>query len=254
MKILASDFDNTLHFRNERKEGYFKQEDLIAIERFQKNGNLFGLCTGRPLFGFEGDLAGGPDLDFIIASAGAVIAVKENSSFRPVFEERITPEDVNGLQKFFGKEADFYIHADGRMFTLETHKPQYPSQVVVPDAFALKDRTICCLSVWTESNAHAEDLAGRIVREFPGELAAYPNTNWIDVVHAGVSKGTGAKKALELFHGDQLAVIGDARNDLPMLTDVDISFSFHASEESVRSQAKFLIDSVAEAIGIFESL
>ena len=53
MRIFASDFDNTLHFVNEEGKGYFKKEDLEAIEKFQKEGNLFGLCTGRPYMDYR---------------------------------------------------------------------------------------------------------------------------------------------------------------------------------------------------------
>ncbi|WP_305151900.1 HAD hydrolase family protein [uncultured Dubosiella sp.] len=42
MKWLASDYDGTLYF----EDGY-KQEDLEAIRAFQKQGNMFGLCSGR---------------------------------------------------------------------------------------------------------------------------------------------------------------------------------------------------------------
>lgn len=52
MKILASDFDNTLFFRDFRNdgEGYIKKTDIEKIEDFQGKGNFFGLCTGRALF------------------------------------------------------------------------------------------------------------------------------------------------------------------------------------------------------------
>ena len=78
MKVFASDFDGTIHFVDEKIGGYFKQGDLRAIKKFQENGNLFGLCTGRPLYGFEGDDIGGPECDFIIASTGGIISRKEN--------------------------------------------------------------------------------------------------------------------------------------------------------------------------------
>ena len=42
MKVLASDYDGTLLFNEQFKEG-----DLKKIKEFQKAGNLFGLCSGR---------------------------------------------------------------------------------------------------------------------------------------------------------------------------------------------------------------
>ena len=46
MKVLASDYDGTLLFNEKFKEG-----DLKKIKEFQKVGNLFGLCSGRPFKG-----------------------------------------------------------------------------------------------------------------------------------------------------------------------------------------------------------
>ena len=56
MKILASDFDNTLFFR----DGVHKQ-DVEAIRTFQKQGHLFGLCTGRQLEGIKYPFGGNRD-------------------------------------------------------------------------------------------------------------------------------------------------------------------------------------------------
>lgn len=45
MKALASDFDRTLFFYDERGS-YYRLEDVQAIKHFQSLGNLFGVCTG----------------------------------------------------------------------------------------------------------------------------------------------------------------------------------------------------------------
>ena len=39
MKLLASDFDNTLWFND-----HMKDNDVKNIKEFQKHGNLFGVC------------------------------------------------------------------------------------------------------------------------------------------------------------------------------------------------------------------
>ena len=49
LKILASDYDGTLFFGEE--EPNFRERDIKAIQEFQKAGNLFGICTGRPYQG-----------------------------------------------------------------------------------------------------------------------------------------------------------------------------------------------------------
>ena len=75
MKLLASDLDGTLFFRNIEK-GY-KQEDIDAIKQFQINGNLFGCCTGRALMGAVPSFEGLLECDFYIASSGAMICDKD---------------------------------------------------------------------------------------------------------------------------------------------------------------------------------
>ena len=64
MKALASDFDGTLFFENEISD--FRKDDLIAIKRFQKEGHLFGICTGRPLNGIIPHVQDKIDFDFYI--------------------------------------------------------------------------------------------------------------------------------------------------------------------------------------------
>ena len=46
MKLLASDYDNTLSFNN-----VIKETDKIAIRDFQNQRNLFGVCTSHSLRG-----------------------------------------------------------------------------------------------------------------------------------------------------------------------------------------------------------
>ena len=82
MKLLASDYDGTLHF----EDGY-KQEDLEAIRAFQKQGNMFGLCSGRPLRNLWSLQSEALKFDFIIASSGASFATDPEH----VLEERTVP-------------------------------------------------------------------------------------------------------------------------------------------------------------------
>lgn len=51
MKLLASDFDGTLLLHPNRNDNIILKNDKKAIKKFQKEGNLFGICTGRSLDG-----------------------------------------------------------------------------------------------------------------------------------------------------------------------------------------------------------
>ncbi len=49
MKALASDFDGTLYLHDAAES--YREGDIAGIGQLQKQGCLFGLCTGRPLWG-----------------------------------------------------------------------------------------------------------------------------------------------------------------------------------------------------------
>ncbi len=255
MRIFASDFDNTLHFVNEEGKGYFKKEDLEAIEKFQKEGNLFGLCTGRPLYGLQEDLKGGPKLDFIIASTGALIPVPEAEGYRTLAQDALSLKDTEGVYHHCSeRNGTLFIHADGNIYTVKTFAEHgYPNQKVIESFEALKSTSITGISVWTPAFDTAAILTKSINEKFGITLAAYQNGNWIDVVGLGVSKGNAALHAKELFGADTVAGMGDNFNDIPLLDRVDISFTFHSSAEEVQSHATYVVDSIAEAMQILNT-
>lgn len=255
MRIFASDFDNTLHFVNEEGKGYFKKEDLEAIEKFQKEGNLFGLCTGRPLYGLQEDLKGGPKLDFIIASTGALITVPEAEGYRTLAQDVLSLKDTEGVYHHCSeRNGTLFIHAAGNIYTLKTFAEHgYPNQKVIESFEALKSTSITGISVWTPAFDTAAILTKSINEKFGITLAAYQNGNWIDVVGLGVSKGNAALHAKELFGADTVAGMGDNFNDIPLLDRVDISFTFHSSAEEVQSHATYVVDSIAEAMQILNT-
>lgn len=255
MRIFASDFDNTLHFVNEEGKGYFKKEDLEAIEKFQKEGNLFGLCTGRPLYGLQEDLKGGPKLDFIIASTGALITVPETEGYRTLAQDALSLKDTEGVYHHCSeRNGTLFIHADGNIYTVKTFAEHgYPNQKVIESFEALKSTSITGISVWTPAFDTAAILTKSINEKFGITLAAYQNGNWIDVVGLGVSKGNAALHAKELFGADTVAGMGDNFNDIPLLDRVDISFTFHSSAEEVQSHATYVVDSIAEAMQILNT-
>ena len=66
MKALASDFDGTLYLHE--GEHNYREEDITGIGDLQKQGYLFGLCTGRPLRGITDFLSKRLHPDFYLKS------------------------------------------------------------------------------------------------------------------------------------------------------------------------------------------
>lgn len=107
MKILASDYDGTLHF----KDGYHK-EDIEAIRRFQEAGHLFGLCSGRALGNLSQlEKEDGLHFDFLIGASGAALS----AGGRIIYEKTIPYEVFEGL----------YERMNGHHLFVETKKDTY---------------------------------------------------------------------------------------------------------------------------------
>ena len=108
MIILASDLDGTLLFND--VPGQVKKEDIEAIKKFQNNGNLFGVCTGRPIGDVKIDAI---DIDFYVVSSGAVVLDKN----RQVISEELIDEDI--VFAIYNKYIDqvyVCVHGDGKLY------------------------------------------------------------------------------------------------------------------------------------------
>lgn len=253
MIVFASDFDNTLHFVNENRQGYFRKEDLEAIRQFRKEGNVFGLCTGRPLYGLQEDFEGGLEMDFIISSTGALLSSIDKEEYRTIFEETISVDDVQHVYEDTYGRGVIFVHADGQMYTIKERSDiGYPRQIVIQDVQQLAGKHITGISVWTPSNEQAHGIVEEINYRYSSTIAAYQNGNWIDVVNKVVSKGNMAVQAKNFYKADCVVGIGDNYNDIPLLEKVDIGFTFHSSPEEVKKAATHVVDSIAEAMAILK--
>lgn len=250
MILFASDFDSTLRFMDENHNGYYKKEDVEAIERFRKAGHIFGICTGRPLHGMDEDLKGAPEVDYVIASSGGLITSIENGDYHILHEKTIPLQSV---MKIYERSEELgyqiYVHGDGYVYSVDHRRPHYENQIVLKSLEELNHSHITGISIWTPE----DDTAAAFAKKLNDEIAyitAYQNRNWMDIVPEGVSKGTGVTKAMELFHCDHTVCIGDSYNDIPMLVDGELSFTFHTSPEEVKKAADYVVENIAEAIAI----
>lgn len=252
MILFASDFDNTLHFVDEKGNGYFKKEDIEAIKRFRREGNVFGLCTGRPLYGLNDDMKGAPEMDYVIASTGGLITDIQKDGYHVLWQKTIDLSVLYGIYEQSEQNGyEMYVHADGNVYTFQHRRPQYTNQIILETLDELEGKSITGISIWTPDEKHAASFVEHL-NETIESIAVFQNRNWMDVVEKSVSKGHGAFEAEKLFHCGLVAGIGDSYNDIPLLHDADIAFTFHSSPEVVKKEADYIVDSVAEAIAILE--
>lgn len=239
MKILASDLDGTLVFK-EREEKISKK-DVQAIQSFQKEGNLFGVCTGRAVNRCV-DIKEVMDCDFVIGTSGAHIVDKEGKT---IYESIIPYGTIERLYNQFIENSIFIcLQADG-----DGHfsKDVFGFQKTLVDVSDFKDSRIYGISITFESVEKAREINASLSKDYP-EIHGHQNGCSIDITHKDCSKGNAVLKLKERYQADCLMAIGDSFNDISMIEAADIGYTFHSSKEDVKKVANQLVDHLYEAI------
>ena len=251
MKALASDFDGTLRLYNETG-AYVRKEDIAAIRAFQNAGNLFGICTGRPLSGLMHVLPEGIVPDFYIVSSGAAIAETDGRGVRHPFLKTMDTGIIRELYEQFGNDVLFIIHTDEKIRMMDRKSDAFSEdmQIVLHDPGQIGELTAVCVSIGAGSEEKAVQYASFINRTYGDRVHAFQNIDYLDVINADCSKGTGALQAKQLYGIDILYGIGDSFNDIPLLDASDTAFTFHRSPSEVKAHAQYTVGSIAEAVKI----
>lgn len=238
MKVLASDFDGTLFF-----DGKFKTEDIQKIKEFQKQGNLFGLCSGRPFKGIIATTDGQIDYDFYILCTGALVLNKQQEV---IYKNTITPELLKRFYEKYMIDYKIFIQANFQIYAFED---DVLTGIVRQKITSLEEveGDIYGISMNTGDENNAKKICQEIIDTF-SELDAFQNKEFIDVVPKGSSKGNGISHLKTALGIQSIAGIGDSYNDITMLDEVNQAFTFSNSPDVVKEHADYIVSSVAEAI------
>ncbi len=193
MKIIASDFDGTI-----QKEGKISDRDKKAVFDWQKNGNHFGIVTGRGPEILEIVKNFGLKLDYAIAYNGALVLDSDgNILYEDWFKRGVAREYYE-----FAHSSEYeFVHSYEPFDEKEDEIKEYQITLLPKDKH------------------NSREVAAMLNEKFKGKLSAYTNGQWIDTVKYGTSKATGIKHYAELKNIDQkdIYTVGDAFNDLPMI-------------------------------------
>lgn len=242
-KVLASDIDGTLIFRELEKS--YKPEDLKAIQAFQKAGHLFGVCTGRPLCNF--DEIRKLNLDFYIVSSGAILLDKD---FQIIEEYPITKKLAKTVFDDYKDEAGIIVQTGSNINMYMTFEETTGDHVCIINHFdEIDEDKIYGISLVVDSDKTAMLIKKQLDNKYP-ELEGFQNKNSIDIVKKGCSKGTAIKRLKQILNSNEMSGIGDSYNDIPLLESADIGFTFHSSPKVIQDKANYIVDGIKQAIDI----
>ena len=240
MLSLISDYDGTLFFS--RKKPQIRKEDIEKIHAFQKN-HLFGLCTGRPWVGVSALKDYGIECDFYILTSGALILDKNQNV---IYEKNIKRATIQSLLNE-AKGFQNAIQAKSALYTMHK-KNSYPMEQTIIHSLDEMTEEAVGFSIATNNEEEAKNICKKINETY--DVVALQNRNCIDIVSKECSKGNAVKYIRKYLHLDHIGAIGDSYNDIDMLEEADLAFTFRSSPDKVKSVSNHIVNGVNEAIEI----
>jgi HAD superfamily hydrolase (TIGR01484 family) len=233
-KAFASDFDRTLYFRDG-----FHEEDVLAIRQWQKNGFLFGVCTGRSKGGVITPTKGLIDYDFYILATGSLILDKNKEV---IYEKKIPLKAVYDISETYKNKYHIAYNCRENFYSLYD---EYEICVQMKSMDELPD-DVFGISIPMEDTATAYEACKFLNDHYP--VSAFNNGQFVDMTSKDCSKGNALHILKEKLSLDEVRCIGDSYNDITMLEKGDVSFTFESSPDLVKQKAGHVVSSLAEAI------
>ena len=247
MIVLASDFDNTLYFQN-RVNGY-KKQDIQSIKQWQRQGNLFGICSGRPIAGLIHQLPKDLQPDFYIASTGGLIL---DQNYQILYGQTVPFDIANEIYETYKNEIELLPQTSSLDYVYITHPDKNDKHTVkISSMKDMRGKELYSFSLIKSTNSRAKQITQEINEKYDC-VDAYQNRDSVDIVAKGCSKGKAIVLLKELLDIKRIAGIGDSYNDLPMLEKVDTAFTFHDSPQEIQSQVDYVVFNIQEAIDILK--
>lgn len=193
MKILASDFDETIYFPDNKE---VNEKNIESIKKFISNGNIFCIITGRNYTDLKQLLnKNNIPYSYLICEDGAKIFNNVDYCLDTILlEEREIKEIIPILEEI---KCDYYLD-DGY------NKTEYYND---------------CVKIVV--NCTDEEEKNKIVKIIKDkvDIHIYASRTHVNIIHKTVNKENAVKKLFNLEHLDynKLYVIGDNDNDYEMI-------------------------------------
>lgn len=193
MKIIASDFDNTIYFIDDSKKN---QNNIEAIRKFVDNGNIFIIITGRNYSSLKRYIEKFDiPYTYIITDDGAKIFDKNDECINTI---KLGINSINKVIPILEKEKANYYLDDG----LSKNDNKNECVKIVVNCIDEKDKKRM-LEIIKDTDIHI-----------------YASRRHVNIINKKVNKAMALRKLFELenLNLDDIFVIGDNDNDYEMLS------------------------------------
>lgn len=237
MIIIASDYDGTLNCHG------ISETDKIAIEKFRKAGNKFGLVTGRDLeqaMWVIFDLKkANLELDFVLCCTGGVLLTTHGD---------IVWAKKQKTGKYINELLDY-----ARTLNLGTFRVSNELTVCFADARNHIRQDFSAISELTQANAwfgdeeDAKKFVSYVEKNHKNDISIFRNGGSIDMPPLGTSKVSGIYDYAKAFESPKIYTVGDNVNDIPMILEFE-GYAVSNAKDEVKAVAKHQCDRIANMI------
>lgn len=253
MKIAASDYDGTL-----LRQGRIDPGDIRTIADWRRQGNKFGLATGRDLNMLLTELqANGVPFDFLVCSTGAALY---DHQIRPILIDPLPSEVVEELLEYpaLGQRLHLALSVDEQTYIQSRSRQpswlrgmNYYLTDIDPGNRASVVKGVQQITLEFDHPDEAGSCLEDLIKDF-GEVMEYHFTEGvcIQLTQRQVDKATGLSRlgGLMGWADDDLVVAGDSENDIPMFRHFK-GYAMKGSPPELKALAYQIISSPAEMLG-----
>lgn len=257
MKLLISDLDGTLYPHKDCSNPRQFQDNLAAVKRWIENGNQFAVATARGLHHYSVLIDKlGFDVHFI-GSNGASVRLETGEIFtkylpcsifidlcRMIKDANINASAATGLyNKWVWSGNDRYPKGEA------TYKSFWDSITIADLDKIDPEKGVERIQVFTPPENREALKALIISRNYPCVVTT-SDRDMIDIGPLDSSKGISILELCKIMHlqSDNLIVVGDSENDIPMFEMTENSYCIDHAEEKVLKKAAKQAASVSEVI------
>lgn len=223
-KLLVSDYDDTLYTSN--KNIYF---NIIAIEKFRKNGNKFAIATGRDFKSINGVIQKYKiPYDYLICNDGSIIFDNNNNIISAHY---LNNSEVNDALYYLNHKKELFYKIALYNFVGQTLDKKEILEIMGYIKFLKSVKTVV-----NEMN------------EYFSTIKAYKFENYL-FVKRPQNKSDAIKELIEIkgINKEDVYTIGNAQNDYEMVKDYN-GYNMLISSPKLYGNSKGTVTSVRQLI------
>ncbi|MEH7388625.1 HAD family hydrolase [Bacillus sp. JJ1521] len=254
IKLIVSDLDGTLL----QEDNTVKPQDVKALNQALLEGLQISIATGRMDTEIKEVLKLiGQNFHRISQNGAFASTIDERSIFSRTFNQEIAERIYKKVldRKFVTIVCSYdtnFTHENNE-YVEDVQKRMFHPIIIDPD-IGLKFSTVkpSKISLIGFEN-DIIDMYEKLSREFNDEIDLFISEKHVlDIMPKQISKGNAIIKLLDelSLKPEEIACIGDSFNDIPMFRLTPYSFVMSSAHDDVKKEAKYVVESVAEAVNL----